>query len=555
MFRIATRGSDLALAQTEYIQARLESLGYKTEQLIVKTTGDVNLAPFALASGDERKGLFTKEIEDALLAGEADIAVHSYKDLPSVSVPELMIAAIPQRLDSRDYFIFKKKDQVSDTFPYIRADARIGTSSVRRRSQLLHLLPALQVMELRGNVPTRVRRLFEEGGPEGILLSGAGVQRLIEQKRFVEEQLLEQLAIMPVDVETLVPAPAQGTLAVQCRVADSAARDALAKLHDSSLAEILSVERGVLAALEGGCHLPLGIQAHAQDGFVEASVYLGKEFLKTRYPYTVQFTRRHVEPAVLREFLIAELKDASTPLYVFGKKDRMQSLSDSHTEARCIGVIETRPLLDKLPELPDQTVVGCFSADAVRLIEKLDARWFKNPTFVWGVPGEKTAEMLLQRGVRSQQIVIGDDGTGAGLARSLLAARESRLVGRRIVGLSAAAGREEFYDLITAVGLLPERVEAYATEAIEIPASTIASIQDDAFLIFGSPSSFHAFAASLDRVKRDWSKGWRICSIGKTTSEAIRLYSQERGVAHLSEPYMTAVEPDYDRMIKELLAK
>lgn len=109
MFRIATRGSDLALAQTEYIQARLESLGYKTEQLIVKTTGDVNLAPFALASGDERKGLFTKEIEDALLAGEADVAVHSYKDLPSVSVPELMIAAIPQRLDSRDYFIFKRR--------------------------------------------------------------------------------------------------------------------------------------------------------------------------------------------------------------------------------------------------------------------------------------------------------------------------------------------------------------------------------------------------------------------------------------------------------------
>lgn len=555
MFRIATRGSDLALAQTEYIQNRLESLGYKTELRIVKTTGDVNLAPFALASGDERKGLFTKEIEDALLAKEADIAVHSYKDLPSVSVPELMIAAIPQRLDSRDYFIFKKKDQVSDTFPYIRADAQIGTSSVRRRSQLLHRLPAVQVMELRGNVPTRIRRLFEEGGPDGILLSGAGVQRLIEKNRLAEAHLLEQLAIMPVDVETLVPAPAQGTLAVQCRVADSAVRAALAKLHDSSLAEILSVERGVLAALEGGCHLPLGIQARARDGFVEATVYLGKEFSKTRYPYSVQFTRRHADPVVLRELLITELKDASTPVYVFGKKDRMLLLSDSYQEVHCIGVIEIRPLLDKLPGLPDQSVIGCFSADAVRLIEQLDVRWFKNPTFVWGVPGKKTAGMLLQRGVRSEQIVVGDDGTGAGLARSLLADAESRLVGRRIIGLSAAAGREEFYDLIRAGGFQPERIEAYTTEAMDIPVSTIDSIPDAAFLIFGSPSSFHAFASSLDRTGREWSKRWGICSIGKRTGEAIRLYSKEKRIAHLAEPYMTAAEPDYDRIIREILGR
>jgi hydroxymethylbilane synthase len=554
MFRIATRGSDLALAQTEYVQERLEALGYKTELLIVKTTGDVNLAPFALASGDERKGLFTKEIEDALLAGEADIAVHSYKDLPSVCVPELMIAAIPQRLDARDYFIFKKKDQISDTFPYIKKNARIGTSSVRRRSQLLHLQPELKVQELRGNVPTRVRRLFDENGPDGILLSGAGVQRLVEQRRFVEDHLLEQLAIVPVDVETLVPAPAQGTLAVQCRVQDSAAREALAKLHDTALAEVLSVERGVLAALEGGCHLPLGIHARAENGCFEATVYLGREFAKTRYPGTVQFTRRHTHSETLRDFLISELKGHPLSLYVFGKKERMQSLGTAYSDVHGIGVIETRCIIEELPDLPEQSMIACFSAEAVRLIIELQAQWFHNPSFLWGVPGAKTAAILKQHGVSSEQIVIAEDGTGAGLARALLASGRINPE-RRIVGLSAVNGQTEFYDLLRSAGYRPERVDAYITEPIPIPESTIAGIPNEAFLIFGSPSSFESFAASLNLAKRDWSDYWRIGCIGKTTAEAIRQYAKRHNKTNLSEPYITAAEPDYDRLIREILGR
>ncbi len=552
MFRIATRGSDLALAQAEYIQNRLQALGYSTELKIVKTTGDVNLAPFALASGDERKGLFTKEIEDALLQNQADIAVHSYKDLPSVSVPELMIAAIPQRLDSRDYLICKKKDRVGDAFPYIRPDGRIGTSSVRRRSQLKHRIPTLQVEELRGNVPTRVRRLFEETGPDAILLSGAGIQRLIEQNRFVEPELLQQLDIIPVDIETLVPAPAQGTLAVQCRSADAEAREALQKLHDAELADILSVERGVLAALEGGCHLPLGIQAYRTDEAVEAHVYLGREFVKTRYPQTIQLRRRHSNPAILRDFLVSELTNPSIPIYVFGKQERMDTLEQSYDHIHCFGVIRTTHLLSELPELQNDSLIGCFSAEAIRLVDRLNPSLFARSGILWAVPGNRTASLLQERGVQKPQIIVGD-GTGAGLARHLVNSFSERLKGLRIIGLSATGGREEFYQILAEAGFPAERLDAYITKPVMLESGLIASIPEQAYMLFGSPSSFHSFADSLKSAGGRWSDGWRICSIGQTTSAAIRQFARENNLPALKEPYMTADDPDYDRIIREIL--
>lgn len=563
--RIATRGSELALAQADYVEERLRQLGYETEKIIIKTTGDVNLAPFALAAGDERKGLFTKEIEDALLANDADIAVHSYKDLPSVSVPELVIAAVPQRLDARDYALFLKTKRVQLSFPFVAENSVVGTSSVRRRSQLKTLFPGLGVQELRGNVPTRVKKLFEKGGPDAILLSGGGVERLIATGRFVADELREQLEIVPVDVSTLVPAPAQGTLAVQCRAQDSVALEALGRLHDARLATGLGIERGILAALEGGCHLPLG--AHATLGgqtpdddvsYFEAHVYLGEEYVKTRYRRSIQVLRRHAVAEKLKAFLVDELKapNGGFPVYVFGRKERVQELRRAHG-VNGFGVLDPRPVegqdRDALAAAArDADVLVLFSAEGVRSFAGQYGEVFASAAerdgLIWAVPGKHTAELLIELGVSGSRVMIGYDGTGGGVARALLD-RSSAAV----VALSAEEGREEFHAILAAAGREARRFAIYRTVGVELERDELLSMPDAAYLIFGSPNAFAVFSSSIARHGRPWSEDWRICSIGQTTSAAIREEGRRCGASCLVEPYMTALQPDYDAMIREIL--
>lgn len=562
--RIATRGSELALAQADYVEERLNQLGYETEKIIIKTTGDVNLAPFALAAGDERKGLFTKEIEDALLAKQADIAVHSYKDLPSVSVPELIIAAVPQRLDARDYILFLKSRRNQDAFPFVSENSVIGTSSVRRRSQLKNLFPGLAVQELRGNVPTRVKKLFEKGGPDAILLSGGGVERLIATGRFVADDLKEQLEILPVDVATLVPAPAQGTLAIQCRVDDENALEALGRLHDPELATRLSIERGILAALEGGCHLPLGANAVVHSGagdagtFYEASVYLGEEYIKTRYSRSVQVLRRHASAATLRSFLVSELKleRGGCPVYVFGRRERVQELQRAHG-VDGFGVLDPRSVEGQDREqlagsVREAGVLALFSAEGVRAFASQYADVFERAAnrsdLVWAVPGKHTAELLAQLGVAEDAILIGKDGTGAGVAQALLERPASK-----VAAFSAEEGREEFFTLLASAGRTVERFAIYRTVAVELDGEQVSSLPEAAYLVFGSPGAFRVFSESLLRHGRSWSDEWRICSIGQTTSGVIREEGRRSGALCLAEPYITAIQPDYDAMIREIL--
>ncbi len=262
---IGSRGSHLALWQARYVAAQLMKLDIESRIEIIKTTGDhLQTASLAQAGG---KGLFTKEIEDALLSGVIDLAVHSLKDLPTENPDKLCIAAVPQREDPRDAMAGKSLSELGE-------GARVGTSSGRRAAQLRRLRPDLQIEPIRGNVDTRLRKR-KEGQYDAIMLAVAGLRRL-----GLEHEIAQVFA-----PEEICPAPGQGALAIQTRN-DSGARDICAMLNDDATHECVTCERTVLARLDAGCQLPVGAfaEAHGSELHVQAIVISpnGRECLKGR---------------------------------------------------------------------------------------------------------------------------------------------------------------------------------------------------------------------------------------------------------------------------------
>jgi hydroxymethylbilane synthase len=241
---IGSRGSQLALWQANYIASRLSGVGIRTQIEIIKTTGDhLQTASLVQAGG---KGLFTKEIEEALLHRAIDLAVHSLKDLPTENPEGLTIAAIPEREDPRDAM-------VGSTVAELGQGARVGTSSGRRGAQLLNLRPDLVVEPIRGNVDTRLRKLKERQF-DAIMLAAAGLRRL-----GLEREIAHYFS-----PDEICPAPGQGALAIQTRTEDLAFEICSALNHPIT-AECVRCERSVLAALGGGCQLPVGVFAEADD--------------------------------------------------------------------------------------------------------------------------------------------------------------------------------------------------------------------------------------------------------------------------------------------------
>ena len=239
---IGSRGSHLALWQAHYVAGKLKTLGIETEIQIIKTSGDRMQTLSLVQAGG--KGLFTKEIEEALLARTIDIAVHSLKDLPTENPDGLEIAAVPEREDPRDALVGKKLSELP-------AGARVGTSSNRRAAQLRILRPDLAIGPVRGNVDTRLRKL-REGQFDAIMLAAAGLRRL-----GFEDEIAEVF-----EPDQLCPAPGQGALAIQTRTQDHALEICAALNHDPT-ARAVHCERTVLSGLGGGCQLPIGAFAEA----------------------------------------------------------------------------------------------------------------------------------------------------------------------------------------------------------------------------------------------------------------------------------------------------
>ena len=247
--KIGSRGSQLASWQANHIAARLREHGHEVQIIIIHTTGD-KILEVALAKVGA-KGMFTKEIEEALAAGQVDLAVHSLKDLPTELSERFEIGAVPAREDPRDAFCSARYCLIDD----LPQGARVGTSSLRREAQLKALRPDLVVHPLRGNVDTRLRKL-ESGEFDAIILAWAGLRRLRRTEPVRQ--------VIP--VETMCPAAGQGALAIEIQARNSAVRDAMAFLDDPATRAETDCERALLRKLGGGCQVPIGANARWHEG-------------------------------------------------------------------------------------------------------------------------------------------------------------------------------------------------------------------------------------------------------------------------------------------------
>lgn len=246
--RIGTRRSDLAMVQAEHTHDLLAAQGVKAEIVPITTSGDEGAAADSSPSG--LKGLWIDTILEALRSGEIDLAVHSAKDLPAEDEDDLVIGAVPERADPRDVLVLRE-DRA------LEAGMVLGTASLRRRAQILAAFPGIEVVELRGNVPTRLRKLAD-GEVDATILAAAGLARLGRSPEHAR----------PLGVEEMIPAPGQGCLALQCRADDRSLRAVLTLLDHRASRIALDTERALMRRIGGGCALPLGAIAAAKKDTV-----------------------------------------------------------------------------------------------------------------------------------------------------------------------------------------------------------------------------------------------------------------------------------------------
>ena len=244
--RIGTRASALARWQADWVAAQLDALNVNIEMVLISTQGDVKSGPIG-AMGTQ--GVFTKELQRALLDEEVDLAVHSLKDLPTDEIPGLVLAAVPPRERCGDALVGDV-----DTWNELPQGATVGTGSARRRAQLLHSRRDLNVIDIRGNVDTRLKKL-DDGDYDAIILAEAGLTRLGFHDRI--------RCVLPKEV--MLPAIGQGALGLECRVDDDATRSILAHLNDDATHASVLAERSLLAALRGGCLAPIGAWGRVEN--------------------------------------------------------------------------------------------------------------------------------------------------------------------------------------------------------------------------------------------------------------------------------------------------
>ena len=251
--RVGSRDSLLAMWQTKFVIEQLQQVtdAYEFEIVSLKTKGDKILDVSLAKIGD--KGLFTKELEVGLLQGEIDFAVHSMKDMPTVLPEGLQISSLLKRHNPADVLISEKYQ----SFAELPQGAKVGTSSLRRKAQLLHARPDLDIHDLRGNLQTRMRKMQEENF-DGIILAAAGVERLNWHDKITEE----------LSYDICLPAVSQGVIGVETRVDDSEIIALVQLVHDVQTASCVTAERALLKSLEGGCQIPIGAYAQLKDDMV-----------------------------------------------------------------------------------------------------------------------------------------------------------------------------------------------------------------------------------------------------------------------------------------------
>jgi len=493
---IGTRGSDLALWQANFVKDSLAAINIDAELKIIKTQGDriLNLSFDKL----EGKGFFTKELEEELLAATIDIAVHSHKDLPTENPPGLIIAAVSEREDPSELLLILKDCVDVHQKLSVKFGGIVGTSSNRRKAQLLAYRPDLEIKDLRGNVITRVNKLREENY-DAIMLAKAGVSRLgLDLSEFHIEEL------MPTE---LVPAPAQGVLAVQIRESDRELFDALKALNHPDVAQSLAVERTVLKLFGGGCHLPLGCYCHKEADTYQ--VFTSKADEGDDFPdrlYMESTTTEGLAQKIVSYFD----KGRQFPQKVFISRELSaqsyfrRALEKHGIEVEARSLIRTVPVITKLDNFIFKNVDWVFfsSKNAVEYFFKLDPLLPKKVKY--GVMGSGSEDMLRRNG----HFV---DYTGADIDTSEVAADFAKLAdGMTVLFPSAENSMRSIQQ-----GLSAE------TKVIDLPVyETILSHDAEPsgaeILVFTSPSNVEAYFAN-NLIQPDQ----KIIAIGKSTGKKL----------------------------------
>lgn len=526
--RIGTRGSDLALWQAHHIAERL-AVEVETEIVVLQTRGDrIDDIPLTEVPG---KAFFTAEIERALIDGEVDLAVHSHKDLPTENPPGLTVAAVPARgpAEERLLILPAAHDPDGVLLPLVRG-ARVGTSSPRRAEQLLALRPDLRIESLRGNVPTRVRKLHD-GQHDAILLAAAGLQRL---------QLdTSDLRVFTLPPNLLVPAPAQGALAVQVRADDASTHDVCRRLlHDEPTAERIEAERMLLTRAGGGCNLPLGAYVEAVpavNGGATRAVAMG--FLGADHPragYLARWVRATADTPAAAVDAAMEALERGGPTFagpLAGLRVTLVGAADDAQGSRLgrrLTGLGARVLHEAVlsvedldvPELAER-LAGLNAGDVLAVTSRHAARRLAGLSVPAGVivaaVGPATAEALTQVG-------LAPDAVGQSGARALAESLELKQ-GARVLFPCAESARTDLTDALVARGVQVERLVLYRT----VNAAHGKPLREADARVYMSPSAVKFSRAS----GRELNAGQPLrVAIGETTAVA------------LAEHGLTAQRPD-----------
>lgn len=502
---IGSRGSDLALWQAHHLQDMLRAQGYASEIRIIKTQGDM-IQHISLEKL-EGKGFFTKEIEDALLQGAIDVAVHSHKDLPTVSAPGLVIAAVSEREDPAELLLIRK-ERTDTTLPLqLMHGAVVGTSSSRRHIQIALQRPDIQLSDIRGNVPTRVQKL-RDGKYDAIVLAYAGVHRL--------QLPLDDLHVEKLSPYTFIPAPAQGVLAFQCREEDTDMRSILQHLHVTAVAETIFVERQLLHLFNGGCHMPLGAYCYRSGDYLHAWAVQAAD----RAGVVRRLYRRDTNAEALTAEMFRRLRSAA------GRSVLITSAEDAATAAVAIlqhggYTVHAHTFLDLRP-VPFTFDAG--ACDWLFFTSKTGVRSFFDqygelPQHVRiAAIGDETAQVIRQRG---HTVHFAGTGNVAGTAErfSTIAA------GSRVVFAGAERSREAIRDAVRRYANVSELIVYTNTQVPSaVPIADILAftspMQADGFLSINTPDPGHTIVA-----------------IGETTAQHLA----EKGFHNVHVPPVTSL--------------
>lgn len=530
---IGSRGSQLALWQARWVAARLEELGVETTLEIIKTTGDkITDVPLAKVGS---KGLFTKEIEEALLDGRIDLAVHSLKDLPTVLPDGLTVAAIPQRETPYDALI-------GSTLANLAHGARVGTSSLRRSAQLKRLRPDLVLEPVRGNLDTRLRKL-DEGQYDAILLAAAGLRRLGWGERITE--------LLPADV--MCPAVGQGALAIETRDDHGAAFEVCSKLDHAATRAAVTAERAVLASLGGGCQVPIGAHAKVEGGTLalRAAVihpdgeplYLDTSSgaMEDAAALGAAAAARLLEQgarSILASVYGGDLPLAGRRVLVTRAKTQAGTLS---AKLRSLGadVIEL-PVIDfealdfEAPDWASYDWAIFTSANAVEFFFRR-AQAAAGPKLC--AIGPATAAALEALGLKPA--VVPDEY----IAESVVAVlSQEGLQGKKVLLPRAAAARDVVPDRLTALGahvdVLPVYRNVVPADLAERAQEVLRAVRPDWITLTSGSTVKNLLAATGAELLQ----GARIASIGPVTSDAARSHGLEVTIQAASATLDSLVE-------------